>query len=332
MLTQITAMEVANASLYGGASALAEAVLMAVRCQQKNNGRKILMPKQCHPHYQAVTRNIVAQQNIRLQEYGYDKDSGQTDLQALKDCHCEGVAAIVIQQPNFFGIIEDVDAIVQWAEENNLLIIAVANPMFLSVLKPPGEWANSGVDIACGDVQPFGIPLTSGGPYCGYLCARKKHLRQMPGRIVGRTVDTQGREGYTLTLQAREQHIRRSKARSNICTNQGLLVVAATIYLSIMGPQGIRRVAEQCYQRTRELVTKLTAIDGVKKTFSGAYFGDCALQLPKDINHILDVLAEQGFAAGYALGQHYCDLDQSMLVAATETNLVIASQSSQQLN
>ncbi len=168
----------------------------------------------------------------------------------------------MIQQPNFFGALEDVDALTDWAHANNMLVIAVVNPTSLALLKPPGQWGAKGADIAVGDGQPLGVPLSSGGPYFGFMTSRMEYVRQMPGRIVGRTVDLNGREGFTLTLQAREQHIRRGKATSNICTNQGLLMTAATIYMSLLGPQGLARVAAACHARSAELVGQVDRHQG----------------------------------------------------------------------
>src|SRR5262249_41020813 len=179
---------------------------------------------------------------------------------ALAKYEGQDITALVIQQPNFFGVLEDVDALTDWARSRNILVIAVLNPTSLALLKPPGEWGTSGVDIAVGEGQPLGVPLSSGGPYFGFITCRMEHVRQLPGRIVGRTVDLNGKPGFTLTLQAREQHIRRAKATSNICTNQGLLVTAATIYMSIMGPQGLERVAATSHARTRELIAAMTRI------------------------------------------------------------------------
>ena len=170
----------------------------------------------------------------------------------------------MIQQPNFFGVLEDVDAITDWAHANGALVIAVVNPLSLAMLKPPGEWGTKGVDIVVGDGQPLGVPLSSGGPYFGFMTTRMEHVRQMPGRIIGRTVDLDGKPGFTLTLQAREQHIRRSKATSNICTNQGLLVTAATIHMSLLGAAGLERVAAASQTQTRALVEALTRIKGVQ--------------------------------------------------------------------
>ena len=180
----------------------------------------------------------------------------------------QDITALVIQQPNFFGVLEDVDALTDWAHAREALVIAVVNPISLALLKPPGEWGAKGADIVVGEGQPLGCPLSSGGPYFGFMTTRMQHVRQMPGRIVGGTVDVDGRPGFSLTLQAREQHIRRAKATSNICTNQGLLMMAGTLYLSLMGAEGLERVAATSMARTDELVRALTAIPGVRRVFA----------------------------------------------------------------
>ena len=231
-------LEVSNASLYDGASALAEAVLMAVRVNTRSDARRVLVPRTLHPHYRAVVRTITSNQGIELVELPYDPASGRTDLDAL-DGHAGGdITAVAIPQPNIFGVLEDVDAMTDWAADNGALAIGVVNPMALGLLSPPGEWGRQGAPIACGEGQPLGVPLSSGGPYFGFLTCRQALVRQLPGRLVGRTVDMDGKPGFTLTLQAREQHIRRSRATSNICTNQGLMVTAATVFMSLLGPVG----------------------------------------------------------------------------------------------
>ena len=212
MITALTDMDVSNASLYDGASALAEAVLMAVRGNRKSKSRRILLPRTVHPDYRKTADTIVSGQNIELVEVDYDRSSGTVQLDALKQAAGDDVTAVVIQQPSFFGTLEDVDAITDWAHENNALVISITNPLSIAVLKPPGQWGAAGADIACGDGQPLGAPLSCGGPYYGFLCCSQALVRQVPGRIVGRTTDVDGREGFVLTLQAREQHIRRSKA------------------------------------------------------------------------------------------------------------------------
>ncbi len=233
MMASLTAMEVSNARLYDGASALAEAVLMAVRAS-KGSHRRVLMPRTVHPLYRTAVRSILRNQGIEIVELPYCAEAGNTVAAALDSHLNAGAAALVIPQPNFFGLLEDVDALCATAPIPPARSPSRScNPLALALLKPPGEWGGSadGADICCGEAQPLGIPLSGGGPYLGYLTSKMSLVRQMPGRIVGRTVDLEGKPGFTLTLQAREQHIRRSKATSNICTNQGLMVTAATIYL-----------------------------------------------------------------------------------------------------
>ena len=288
MMAGLTALDVSNASVYDGASGLAEAILMAVRANRKNTSRTVLMPATVHPHYASAARSIVANQEVAVDTLPMTSE-GRVDLAGLE--LVEAPAALVVQQPNFFGLLEDVDALTDWAHERQTLVIAVVNPTSLAILKPPGEWGAAGADIACGDGQPLGIPMASGGPSFGFMCARQNLVRQMPGRIIGRTEDLEGRTGFALTLQAREQHIRRGKATSNICTNQGLLVTAGTIYLSLMGPEGLRRVATASHGNTRALVAALTGIDGVSERFAGAYFHERVLELPVPAAGVVDGLA-----------------------------------------
>src|SRR5678815_2225717 len=243
MMASLTGMQVSNASLYDGASALAEACLMAVRAHRKSKSARILVPAALNPTYLDVSRAITEGQNLKFDVLPYEAASGTLGTASLDAYRGQDITAVVVQQPNFFGLLEDVDAIADWAQANNALLIAVVNPLSLALLKPPGEWGTKGADIVVGDGQPFGVPLSSGGPYFGFMTTRREHVRQMPGRIIGRTVDLDGKPGFTLTLQAREQHIRRSKATSNICTNQGLLVTAATIHMALLGPTGLERVA-----------------------------------------------------------------------------------------
>ncbi|MCB1920548.1 MAG: glycine dehydrogenase, partial [Candidatus Competibacteraceae bacterium] len=219
----------------------------------------------------------------------------------------------------FFGVLEDVDALTDWAHRHDALAVAVVNPTALAVLKPPGEWGHAGADIACGDGQPFGAPLNSGGPYFGFLCCRKELVRQMPGRLVGRTVDLDGKTGFTLTLQAREQHIRRSKATSNICTNQGLMVTAATLYLSLLGPHGLEQVAAACHANTRKLMEQLTVIPGVSQAFNRPVFHEAVLKLPRPAGEVLEGLLARGILGGFDLSNEYPELGHALLVCATET-------------
>ena len=260
MLTALLAMDVSNASLYDGASALAEAALMAVRANRKSRSRRVLLPATVNPRYHGVLETITGTQGIEFVTLPYDPKTGITDRGALDQYAGQDITALVVPQPSFFGTLEDVDELTDWAAANGALAIGLVNPLSLAVLKPPGEWGAAGVDIACGEGQPLGVPLSSGGPYFGFLTTRQSLVRQMPGRIVGRTVDLDGREGFTLTLQAREQHIRRGKATSNICTNQGLVVTAATIYMSLLGPAGLRQVAAACHANAAALQEQLAAI------------------------------------------------------------------------
>jgi glycine dehydrogenase subunit 1 len=317
MMANLTAMEVSNASLYDGASALAEAVLMAVRLN-KNKSKRILMPTTVSPIYRQVVHTIVKNQSISLIDLPFDPESGTINLQPLTDYTNEPCAALVIPQPNFFGHLEAVDELTHWAQAQGMLVIALINPIALAVLSPPGEWGTHGADIVCGEGQPLGIPLAAGGPYFGLMCCKKNYVRQMPGRIVGRTVDRQGKTGYTLTLQAREQHIRRSKATSNICTNQGLMVTAATIHTALLGTKGLEKVASTCHANLMELVRQLTLIPGVKRIFPSPCFHETVLQLSQPVNEVLRKLADYPILGGYDLTRFYPQLGNSLLVCATE--------------
>ena len=354
MMCALTGMDVSNASMYDGASALAEALLMAVRVNSSNGPKRVLMPAGVHPFYRSTVEAITAAQGIELVPLAFDPQQGRSLAPALQAHEGEEFTAVVIQQPNFFGVLEEVDALTDWAHARGALVVAVVNPLSLALLKPPSEWGSngadsdgtdavngstgggvtgasrlppaptlrgtvSGADIVCGDGQPLGVPLSSGGPYFGFLTCRQKFVRQMPGRIVGRTVDLDGKPGYTLTLQAREQHIRRSKATSNICTNQGLLVTAATIHMALLGPQGLERAAAQSVANTQTLIERLSALPGVTLVFTGDCFHEAVLKLPRPVNEILAALAEHGILGGYDLSRHYPQLGAALLVCATET-------------
>lgn len=335
MMTSLTGMDVSNASLYDGASSLAEAVLMAVRCH-KGNRKTILIPKNLHPYYRKVIKTIVSPQRINLQEIPYVNGQGNIDFAAIKKALSNEVAALIISQPNFFGVLEDVDELTDLAHANKSLVIGVVNPLAMSVLKEPGSWGEKGADIVCGDAQPLGIPLSSGGPYLGFMCCKMEFVRQMPGRIAGRTVDIEGKEAFTLTLQAREQHIRRSKATSNICTNQSLLVTAATIYMSLLGADGMKNVAAISQYTANLLQEKLLAIKGVKQVFQRPNFHEFVLHFSQPVNKILDELAKQGIQGGYDLSHEYPELENCLLICATETktenDLSLFAERLQQIN
>ena len=319
MIAALTGLDASNASLYDGASALAEACLMTVRAHRRSRSARILVPRTVNPAWRRVAGAITGGQGLVLEELPYCPQSGTTLPEALELHAGSDITAVVIQQPNFFGQLEDVDALTRQARALGAMVIAVANPVALAQLKPPGEWGDGGADIACGEAQPLGIPLSSGGPYLGFMATRIEHVRQMPGRIAGRTVDQAGKPGYTLTLQAREQHIRRGKATSNICTNQGLLMTAATIHLALLGPEGLRRVAEACVARSRELVAALTSLAGVSTVFAGPRFHEAVLRLDTPIAPLLEALAGQGIVGGHDLASDYPELGHAVLVCATET-------------
>jgi glycine dehydrogenase subunit 1 len=319
MMAALTGMDVSNASLYDGASAMGEAALMAVRANRASKSGRILVPATVNPVYRRVAATIAGNQGLSFELVPYCTERGMTLPDALRRWQDEDVTALVIQQPNFFGGYEDVAALTDWAHAKGALVIAVVNPTSLALLTPPGEWGEKGADIACGEGQPLGVPLSSGGPYFGFLTCRNALVRQMPGRIVGRTVDLDGRDGFALTLQAREQHIRRSKATSNICTNQGLLVTAATIYMSLLGAEGLARVAAASARNTAELVGQLTSIEGVRRVFSGEVFHEAVLELEQPVAAVLEALAEQGILGGFDLSREYPELGHALLVCATET-------------
>ncbi len=317
MMAGLMAMEVSNASLYDGASATAEALLMALRLNRKVKARRVLLPATVHPAYRDTVRTLLEPQAIEVVELPFDPRTGTLDPAALEAA--DDFAAVVVPQPNYFGRLEDVHALTDAAHRRGALVVGLVNPLAATVLAPPGEWGEQGADIACGDGQPLGIPLSSGGPYFGFLTTRQAFVRQMPGRLVGRTVDLDGRPGYTLTLQAREQHIRRSKATSNICTNQGLMVTAATVHMAVMGPEGLERTALVSHRRTRDLVDRLCALPGVAPLFEGPVFHEAALRLPLPAARVIDALAERGILAGVDLAPDYPELGDALLVCATET-------------
>jgi glycine dehydrogenase subunit 1 len=326
MVCALTGMEVSNASLYDGASALAEACLMAVRANRHSTSRRILMPRTVNPTYAQVAQAIAGNQDISFVPVDFETGTGRLAAETLNSYSDQDFTALVIQQPNFFGNLEEVDALADWAHKNKIMLIAVVNPTSLALLKPPGVWGASGegahaADIVCGEGQALGVPLASGGPYFGFMATRMQYVRQMPGRIVGRTVDTEGRPGFSLTLQAREQHIRRSKATSNICTNQGLMVTAATIYMSLLGPRGLLAVAQASMQRTADLVAALSKIAGVKRAFTTPHFHEAVLLLDRPPAAVLAALSRRGILGGLDLAERYPELGNALLVCATETKL-----------
>jgi len=323
MMASLTGMDVSNASLYDGASALAEAALMAVRAHKKSKSKRVLVPGNLDPTYRKVAEAIASSQGVTFETVPFGAD-GRIDRAALARRAGQDITALVVQQPSFFGTLEDVDALADWATANGALLVAVVNPTSLALLKAPGQWGaadhGKGADIVCGEGQPLGVPLSNGGPYFGFMCCRLEHVRQMPGRIIGRTVDLDGKPGYTLTLQAREQHIRRSKATSNICTNQGLLVTAATIYMALIGPDGLKAVAAHSHANAVKLRALLAKVAGVTPVFAGQpLFHEFVVALDRPVGPVLEALADRGIAGGCDLSQPFPQLGHALLVCATET-------------
>jgi glycine dehydrogenase subunit 1 len=318
MMASLMGLDASNASVYDGASGLAEAVLMAMRIKALKETPIVLLPKTVHPHYREVVKTIVGQHKVQLIDIDYESSTGRVNFSALQ-LYEKTAHILVLPQPNFFGILEEVDQLTDWARQHNILVIGLVNPMAMSLLKPPGQWGVAGVDIACGEGQSLGIPLSQGGPYYGFMCCKQEYIRQMPGRIVGRTVDQEGKMGFVLTLQAREQHIRRAKATSNICTNQGLMVTASTIYMSLMGPLGLRRMASLSHQHAALLFEQLIKIPGVEPVFASHFFHEFVVRLPKPIDEILKILAKKNLQAGYNLKISYPELGECLLICVTET-------------
>ena len=316
MIAMLTGMDVVNASMYDGASALAEAVLMAHRINKKS---EYLIASSVHPEYRQTVETYLRGANHQLVNVPYDS-TGKTDLEFILQNLNNRVSAVVLQSPNFFGIVEEYEELgKELAEQDILLIVVVAEPLSLGILKPPGERL---ADIVVGEAQSFGLPVSYGGPYAGFFATREKFVRQMPGRLAGETVDRRGRRSFVLTLSTREQFIRREKATSNICTNQGLCMLAVTIYLAVMGKQGLRELALLNLSKTDYMKKKLSKIQGFEMQFSGDTFNEIVLKCPKPTNEIRDALLEYKILAGLPLGNYYPELDDSLLLCATELNTV----------
>ncbi len=324
MIASLTAMDVSNASLYDGASGLAEAVLMAVRANRKAKSKRILIPESVSPVYRQVVETIVKNQGITLELLPYDQRTGtiqvnQLDKQLNKPD--DAFAALIIPQPNYFGSLEEVHQLTDWAHRHKALVIAQVNPISLALLEAPGNWGEHGADIAVGEAQALGIPLSSGGPYIGFLACKQKLVRQLPGRLVGRTVDLEGKTGFTLTLQAREQHIRRSKATSNICTNQGLMATAVTLYLAFLGRDGLQKVATTCALNTQTLMHLLEQNSDLSFPFGDRVFHEFIVQLPVPIDKVLSYLAQEDIVGGIDVSPHKHSTEQKnwLLICVTET-------------
>jgi glycine dehydrogenase subunit 1 len=296
--------------MYDGASALAEAVSMA--CQATGR-KKVLIAKSVHPQSRQVVHTYGTFRGIQLCEVGYD--DGRLDMEELKHMISKEVAAVVVQNPNFFGIIEPLDEIAELSHSHGALFITSVNPVSLAVLKPPGD---AGADIAVGEGQSLGNPLSFGGPYLGFMATTRKLMRRMPGRIVGQTADTSGSRAFVLTIQTREQHIRREKATSNICTNQALNALAATVYLAVMGREGLKKVALLSMQKAHYAYQKLSSQGGCSALFSAPFFDEFAVKSPVPVDELNKKLLESGIIGGYDLEQDYPELKNGWLVAVTE--------------
>lgn len=308
LISELTALPVANSSMYDGPTAFAEGATMAAGTTRK---KKVVISEAVHPQTLEVVKTYCAGQNIEV--VVAPLDGTETDLTKLDELADEETAAVMVQYPNFFGTIEDLEEIEKIAHKHKGLFVVNSNPLALSLLTPPGEF---GADIVTGDTQVFGIPAQFGGPHCGYFAATKKLMRRMPGRLIGQTTDDEGRRGYVLTLQAREQHIRREKATSNICSNQALNALASSIAMSALGKYGVVEMAEANLQKAH--YAKEAFKSKGFEVLSGASFNEFAVKLNKDVTEINDELLDDGFIGGYDLGLDFDDYKNYMLIAVTE--------------
>ncbi len=307
MVAEVYGCDIANASMYDGATAMAEAAILAHGVKGRS---KIAVSRAVHPHYRQVLRTYSWSMGLQVVEL--PAETGQTADYAALD---EDTACVIVQSPNFFGVVENLGASRDAATGCGAMFIAVADPIACALLKPPGEY---GADIVVGEGQPLGIAMGFGGPALGLFACKHEHVRRLPGRIVGRTVDDRGNPGFTMTLRTREQDIRREKATSNICTNQALMALAATVYLTALGRNGLRSVAEGTVRNTQYAMGKLREV-GVQLPFEGKVFGEFVARLPKPAEAVRDRLLDRGFLAGLPLGSYYSDMNDCLLIAVTET-------------
>ena len=311
MMCALTGMDAANASHYDGATSLAEAVTVALEVT-RNKRKKVILSHAIHPQYREVVRTYHQGRDIRI-----IGDRGRGEIVDLMEMLDENTAMIAVQYPNFFGQIDELSALAQAARENGALLVAVANPMALSLLKSPGEL---GADIVVGEGQPMGIPLGYGGPYLGYFAIRQRHVRKIAGRIIGETRDVDGRRAFVMTLRPREQDIKRERATSNICTNQGLMALSASVYMALMGKNGLRRVGELNYHKAHYAAREINRLDGYSVDMSKPFFNEFVVACPRPVARINEALLEEGMIGGYDLGQHYFHLQDHMLICVTEVN------------
>ncbi|HDS84184.1 MAG TPA: aminomethyl-transferring glycine dehydrogenase subunit GcvPA [Phycisphaerales bacterium] len=311
MICRLTEMEASNASMYDGGTALYEAMMMALRITRRN---KIIMDDSLNPIYRVMIHSYTRNLNIELIET--TNAEGLANREAIRAALDDKTAAVMVQNPNFFGCIDDFGDIAQAAHDKGALLIASCYPIALGILKTPGAM---GADIVTGEGQSLGLPMSFGGPYLGFMATRKQYVRQLPGRIVGQTTDKQGRRGFVLTLQTREQHIRRDKATSNICSNEALCALVALIYVSLLGKEGLKQTAQLCADKASYAYQRLTAIPGVRPHFHAKwFFNEFVIDLPCDAADVVAKLIEKGYAAGFPLSRYYKGMDNAILIAVTE--------------
>lgn len=313
MICNLTGMDISNASMYDGSTAAAEAILMACRVTKKSNA---LISRAIDPETQLVIKTYIEGANIKSNVV--DIEEGITNLQALKNSISDDIACVIIQMPNFLGNLEEVKKIEQITHEHKALFVVIAEPISLGLLKSPGHY---GADIVVGNGQSLGNQMMFGGPGFGFLACKEKYMRQIPGRVIGSTVDNRGNTAYTLTLQTREQHIRRDKATSNICTNNSLNALSATIHLSLLGPQGIKELSNICFQRAHYLANKINEIQGFKVAYEN-FFNEFVLIIPEEINEdeFMKDMLDLKILAGLSIGKYYNEIPNSILVSVTEKN------------
>jgi len=310
-IARLTDMEVSNASLYDGGTALYEAVMMAMRVTRRN---RVIVNETVSPIYRTMIRSYTSNLGIELAETG--STLGLVDRDAIGEQLNDQTAAVVVQNPNFFGCLDDFTDLAEMVHAAGALLIVSCYPISLGLVKTPGAM---GADIVTGEGQSLGLPLSFGGPYLGFMATREKYMRKMPGRIAGKTVDADGREGYVLTLQAREQHIRREKAMSNICTNQGLCALTAVVYLSLLGKEGLVELAKYCAEKASYARERLLGIPGCEMWFGKRhFFNEFVLRMPNRSDRVIRRLLEKGISAGFPLGRYYPEMEDALLLAVTE--------------
>jgi glycine dehydrogenase subunit 1 len=311
LMCQLTGQEVANAGMYDGSTATTEAVLMAERVTGRT---RVLVGRSVHPEYREVLRTYAKNSGLHVEEISYTA-TGALDEKALQSAIRDDVCAVVVQSPNFFGVIESPAALAKITQAAGaMLVVAVAEGVSLGAVKPPAE-----ADIVAMEAQSFGLAPSYGGPYAGVVASREKYVRQMPGRLAGQTTDSDGQRGFVLTLATREQHIRREKATSNICTNQALCALAATVHLTLLGKEGLREQAEQNLAKAQFALSELEKIPGVKRTFSGAFFNEFSVEFPKSVKLVNAELLREKIVGPFVLGSAYPELSKNALVCVTET-------------